>query len=388
MNTTKEIDKITGVFNEKLLSQDYSKINLDGLFEGKLGIVFYLFHMYKLDKNENYLNKISEILNSLFTDVSEGKSYMSVSGSFSQGLSGLGYITKELIEYGILEEDAMSFFEEVNEFVYASAVKDIGEGNFDFMNGVPGALFYFDRINHKYTADLIEKMHLKYTSEKYPFYNYIDEPYNKGINFGIAHGILGVLLVLLEIFKKDKSCLKVKNLISHCTTLILESKKEKQINGNTIYYPYNIHYDESNTLISNPTNRMAWCSGDLVVALTLYKAGIVLERTDCIDVSNKLGLACIQRRNVEVTGIHLPIFCHGTSGAAVLYKKLYEISNNRIYLEEYEFWFSETIKYLKTEILEDTNDNYYSLLYGHTAPLLAVNSANSSIKNWKKIFLI
>ena len=382
-----KIKEITETFNNKLFNKDFTQEDVrDGLFEGQLGILYYLFNLYKIEQTDIIADKISEILNDVFSRVSEGNYLISVSTAFSYGLSGFGYITNELVKNDILEEGVLSFFDDINDYIYETAIKDFEKGNFDFMEGFPGALHYLQSIDHAHCTSLIDKKHDALGQTKYPFYNHITELYNKGINFGIAHGILGVLTVMLEIFKKDKTNPKVKDIITHCLTVIFEAKKEAQAYGITTYYPYNLFYD-GEELVSHPTNRLAWCSGDLAVALVLYKAGVLLDREDCITLSNMLGKASIKRKTIEETGIHMPMFCHGTSGAACMYKKLYELSNNDIYHEAYQYWFAETISYLEKEV-NGSNENYYNMLLGYPGAILTINNHNDAIMGWDSVFLI
>jgi len=382
-----KIKEITEVFNTNILNKDFSKENIgDGLFEGQLGIMYYLLNLYKTEQKEVYADKMSEILNDVFSKVSDGNHAIVISTAFSYGLSGFGYITHELVKEEILDQDTLSFFTDINDYIYDRAIVDFEKGNFDFMEGFPGALYYLHTIGHPKSNSLIDKMHENLKESKYPFYNHIEELYNKGINFGIAHGILGILTIMLQIFEKDRANHKVKDIITHCITVILESKREINENGITIYYPYNLFY-EGDQLKAHPTNRLAWCSGDLAVALVLYKAGVLLDREDCISLSNTLGENSIKRKTVEETGIHLAMFCHGTSGAACMYKKLYQLAGNPLYLKAYQYWFDRTITYLDKDINE-IHPDYYNMLLGNAGAILLINNHSDAINGWDKIFLI
>ncbi len=382
-----KIKEITQIFNTNILNKDFSKESIgDGLFEGQLGIMYYLLNLYKVEQNDAYADKMSEILNDIFSKVSDGNHGIAISTAFSYGLSGFGYVTHELIKAEILEEDTMSFFQDINDYIYDRAVIDFEKGNFDFMEGFPGALYYLHRIGHSHCATLVDKMHESLQVSKYPYYNHIEELYNKGINFGIAHGILGILTIMLDIFEQDQTNHKVKDIIEHCITVILESKREISENGIKIYYPYNLFY-EGDKLIAHPTNRLAWCSGDLAVSLVLYKAGVLLDRKDCIELSNILGENSTKRKTVEETGIHMAMFCHGTSGAACMYKRLYELAGNPLYLKAYQYWFDQTIAYLDQEIKE-VNQDYYNMILGYAGAILLINNHNDSIKGWDRIFLL
>ncbi|MGB3342807.1 MAG: lanthionine synthetase LanC family protein [Aequorivita sp.] len=382
------IIKITQSFNRRILTENFDSDDFHSdFFEGILGVVYYLSTINSILKDEAFNEKIADLINIVFNRVSSGDYLISRYSNLSYGLSGLGYVIHDLVEKGMLDEVHLEPFIDIDLLIYKSALKDIESGNFDFMNGVPGVLFYFNAKNSNYRDEIIDKMYAKLETVKYPFYNHISELYNKGINFGIAHGLVGLLLVLANIYEEGNQTDHVKQLMEHCIKIILESQVESTVNGKKIYYPYNLYYNETGELINQSTTRLAWCSGDLAVSLALCKIGTLLEKKDCLELSDQLGQSCVQRRTLPETGIHLPIFCHGSSGAACMYKKLYELTSKEHYLTEYNYWFTQTLEYLEDKVnSKDKND--FNMILGLTGAVLMINNIEDLISGWDKIFLI
>ncbi len=69
-------------------------------------------------------------------------------------------------------------------------------------------------------------------------------------------------------------------------------------------------------------SRLGWCYGDLTIALTLARAGKLLQRQSYIELAQAIALHAASRDAVDAQ-IHDHGLCHGSSGLALIFKLLY-----------------------------------------------------------------
>jgi len=91
-----------------------------------------------------------------------------------------------------------------------------------------------------------------------------------------------------------------------------------------------------------PETRIAWCYGDLGVALALLVAGTSSGRQDWIDYSLELART-VAERTLASAGVADGGLCHGTAGAAHLFNRLFQFSGDPRFLSAARFWFRETL---------------------------------------------
>ena len=81
--------------------------------------------------------------------------------------------------------------------------------------------------------------------------------------------------------------------------------------------------------------------------------------------------------------------CHGSTGVAQLYKRIYEQSNDPIFAKSYEFWVNITFDYFRQEIVNDLDADDLNLLSGYLSPMLLLHSyVGNCDSNWDRIFLL
>ena len=102
-----------------------------------------------------------------------------------------------------------------------------------------------------------------------------------------------------------------------------------------------------------------------------------------------MGDITVNRKEYIDTAISDCYICHGSSGVAQLYKKIFEISNKEIYNEAYKHWINITISYMQLEIKKPFSVQDLELLTGWLGPLLTLYSFKGEVKNsWEKVFLM
>lgn len=379
------IEKTTKKFNDYLHHYNYNELEDDGLFEGKLGIVYYLTYINKIYEDEKNTTTLYDILNLVLENISSQKKFISVSPCILSGLSGFGVTAHELKKHELLGDELDNEISDINDYLLDKAIIHVQNNIFDYLGGSMGILYYFIQINDLKKCDIIiSEIYNNINSQTLAFYNNTDDLYNKGLNFGLAHGISAILHIIDLYLKINPENEQAWIIRGKCVEILSEHCKEYMIEDSKLYFPYN-KFLENHEMITHKNNRLGWCNSDLSVVNTLYRSSPVthFEKID----AEKIAFETTKRRTFNTTGIQDFHFCHGTSGVAMMYKNIYEYTANNNFREAYQYWHDQTVDFLKNDTLV-LQENKMSLIFGYPAAILTINSADKRISDWSKIFLI
>ena len=91
------------------------------------------------------------------------------------------------------------------------------------------------------------------------------------------------------------------------------------------------------------SSRLAWCYGDLGISIALWQAGDALKdesiKQDAIDIC----LHTIKRKTKEETKVVDAGICHGSSGIALIYNRMYFYTGIKEFKEAANYWIRETL---------------------------------------------
>ncbi|WP_228410059.1 lanthionine synthetase LanC family protein [Chryseobacterium viscerum] len=292
--------------------------------------------------NDVEIEKIEELI-----DMASEASYSSfATGSlaiiyFMRLLHNANIITDEDIED--IEEDSIEFFLEL-----LSAAADRKE--YDLFTGLIGLGIYFLEIKKFDAAAKIVSYidHLKH--ERNQSFFWIDHIVKEDniIDLGLAHGQPSIISFLAECYHKGcekETCAKlIRGSVNFLKELYQENKDSQFI------FPSKLNIATGEKQLSE---RLAWCYGDLGVAISIWKAYTVLQdedlKTMCLAIilnlskvkADKSGVFYSQKNKCIDTGI-----CHGTSGISHIFNKFYRIFQNPELKEAHDYWMSLTLQQL------------------------------------------
>lgn len=387
------INQLTNHFNQKILAFDLQTIdkNNNGILSGRLGLIYYFFNMYKINSNDIYLTKISELLESVFENSNDKNNKISNELDFSDGLCGLGFILNELIHAEILDANYNEQLSVINELAMDYAIKKIAQGNFDFFYGAVGGLYYLSEVNKlDYCETIIDELFKVAPNNNFLYNSKNEDEYNRGVNFGLAHGNTALFIVLINLVQKGLKNKSLITLIDKGVRELLKYESEEYIEGENIkiYFPHNLVI-EKETVKINRSIVLGWCNSELDIALLIQKYSETMENQDFLHLSSKIGLETTKRQTEYTTGVYDYHFCHGSSGIAQLYYKLFEQTKIEAYDKADKYWLNETINFLEKEKDEQATTSKINFLYGWPAALLTLNTrTNQKIQGWDKLFLI
>lgn len=369
-----------------------------GFLGGSMGLVYYYYNAYNVLQTSELLQKAEDILAQVFEDVNEtGKGIMGA--SLCNGAAGLGYTVNYLQQHGFIEFDIDSDFAELDLYLFSAAAELIKRDEIDYLHGALGVLLYFtERKNapaqiKKYIADLTEAICAKavYTNNGIWFKNYSIERLKSEevADLGLAHGMCGMLMILMKAapYVQNKSALEViiKSGINFIlSNQILSDKQEDE---------YSVFPASVNTATNSITsiNRLAWCYGDLNMALLLYRAGQFFLNPAYTNKADELGFLSIDRNTEKSTMCTDTHFCHGSAGLAQIYLCLYNETGIFKYYKAYELWIEKTIIMVDKEIENNSyGTNITGLLEGWAgvAMVLTEYVSEGEAMKWGDAFLL
>lgn len=212
---------------------------------------------------------------------------------------------------------------------------------------------------------------------------------------GMAHGSLGVLFALSKLYKNGK--LKSDLYVNYLYNLYeIFSKKEE----NFSIYPNFITYEEySNKDFKTNIKqyRAAWCSGNLISAFILFKVchNMNWKEEENIFYKYVINILC---QDIKDYKLELPIICHGYSFPLIIINNIlrenyFNICNNYQYKqlvdrkkEITKILFNILISSDILSVIENKFENNYSILYGITGVLSALEDKNISLEKILNIY--
>lgn len=222
------------------------------------------------------------------------------------------------------------------------------EMSFDLMGGVVSiGLYYHQRslgTSKKFTSELSKIVNILYNNAtrengKIMWKSIVDFGEKTiGYNFGIAHGIPGILLFLRKMFEIRICPNKCKELIKGGIAFL-----ESQMHFSDIYT--SIFFDICDLKYNGGNSRLSWCYGDLGIAYAFILFSLT-EGLEC-EKLNKTALRILKyttnRRNLKHTGVKDAGLCHGCIGIAHMYNRLYQITQKDFLLKSATYWYNEGI---------------------------------------------
>jgi lantibiotic biosynthesis protein len=364
-----------------------------GLLSGNSGEILVDLYLYKYTGGENYIRRAQSRLESIFDMLNTSK-VLWAGHSLSDGLAGIGLMLTILSDLQFIDQETLTSFEELKPLMLETVDREMEVGNNDLFYGAFGILYYlsFTKMSAEDNAEMekivarIMSMMLR-DSLGFRLLNLpprMPELKNR-VNFGLAHGNCGFLIVLLRLFRLGYCRQEIHTIVSESIKYIAGNRNIHRPDAIFSQYPYTINEQDSHF---DYGNRMAWCYGDTNVALVLYTAGLLFNNSEYMLLADDIGLATCGRTLVEDTRVSDSHFCHGSSGLAAYYAYLYRLTGRPLYRDAYISWIKATMSLLRRDIDSGLYEKKNGLLSGLSGPLLTLlgHQFNDQGALWNRVF--
>lgn len=341
-NQIKKIDeKLNIIGNEILRKNNFEDI---GLFSGNTGLLIFLSNYTKHTNNEKYYNFAISLIEKNIVLINEGLSLYTFSSGISGFLWGLIYLSEnDFIDI----ENISGLLNDLDDYLYKKMMIDIKEGNYDYLHGAVGVGIYFlKRVENsknakKYLTELVDELEKQSHKEDDGCLKWLSvvnhETGEQGYNLSLSHGITSIIAFLGKLYDKniyrEKVSLLLKGSIKYLLINMLDSSK------------YGFHFPGYiNANCSLTGGRLSWCYYDLGTAVVLYNIGKIINDIDIQNKGIEILLYSSTKREVQSPGIVDAGLCHGTSGIAHIYYRMFFNTGIVEFKETSNYWFEETLK--------------------------------------------
>ena len=316
------------------LSNDISITN------GLLGEALFFSHYGNFKKDGTFLNHAYSLFDkSLAICIENLHSF-----GLSQGISGLGWYISHMVKNDYMDADVDEIFSEIDDTILNHLHTCFKNGNLELLNGVSGiGLFLLERPRNKKTDEIIEFIITQLYKNcivdeefaKWNDYNFqLNKPQQDVYNFGISHGIPGILSFLSKAAGNSKNG-RLEELIQKSVNFLLKNQLDAK--KSISLFPYGVGGHEKRA------SRLAWCYGDLGICCALWHAYEKLQSDRLKHTIIKILHHNSKRRDLKENGIMDACLCHGTSGIASIFLKMYQKSGINSFRETATYWITQTL---------------------------------------------
>lgn len=352
-----ELEQIKELTSSYTVTKEYKS----GLLGDLGGLCLFSFYYGKAFDDTDSLDRGEELTDDIILNITN--SLRDSNLKYSSGLIGLASLLKFLNKEHFVDFEANDVLSNLDEIIFNYAIKELNKGNYDFLHGATGALYYFlidTEVLNDYAKRIISKLHsiVEFTPEARMYWSFFDvndsHKLKKNINLGLAHGQPAIVSILSKAYKLNPNDNILKGLIENATKTIIDYKYQDPRNS---LYPSIQPISQNNDYYSG--SRMGWCYGDLGIALALWDVGEALDnkffKSEALECIKKSAL----RKDLQDGYVKDAAICHGSAGIMHIFNTFSNLSNENKYEDEVNYWKDISVK------LINTNKN--KILTGHCA---------------------
>lgn len=267
--------------------------------------------------------------------------------TISNGKAGINWFFTYLYKQNILQINDWKLLCSDDQNLAEISLQMLKRDNYDFLHGGMGIAYYLLYKKAKeftsFYEDFLNSLELLICRSKgketVPHFDFDTYKLNPGIiNLGLAHGIPSILKFSIQCYQQGVCQNKARRLSENIIDYLITHRNK---NSDYCCYPNLI---PARTEVEDKS-RLAWCFGDLSIGYILYQAATIFNNESLKEYSLEILLHTTKRRAKEDTLIFDASFCHGSSGVAHIYNKLWHSTNDMQFQDASNFWITETIRF-------------------------------------------
>ena len=348
MNKDKNLlNKLQEINN--ILLEDYGDFEDIGVLTGSTGVALFHFYYSKLMQEEANATIGSEIIVDAIEKINAGYNVP----TFCSGIAGAAWAIQLLQEEDFIDLDTDDLLSGLDGFLDKSLQIDDQYNYYDFLHGAIGIGYYFLKryentdalqlkTNYKNAllkiiSRLKDMAQIDNNAAKWES-NLVFNEKLRGYNLSLSHGISSIINFFSRLSEHED--------FKKITFLLLQQSVNyvtKYYNSNTkssSCFPDWITIDDK----KSESARLAWCYGDLGIAISLWRAAKILKDQGVSDMSLAVLKRSAIRRDVEEARIMDAGLCHGSYGVMHIYSYMYKETNNPLFKETAEYWMQKSIE--------------------------------------------
>lgn len=314
-----------------------------GLLTGKSGIALFLLYYSKFAKNKTFAEKGVNLITEVFNAVKLGYNFP----TFCDGLAGFCWMIQHLVNFNFISKEDVPFLDEMDKILYNQMMRQIKNGDWDFLHGAGGIATYFLVRLHKkncvgYLSEFVNELERHSTKDddgaiKWESQSDIEQG-AIGSNLGLSHGMASIVSFLSKMLVIENNKQETLQLLNGAVKYLLSQRMDVFINGAN--FP-NVVFNNG---IHVTSRVMGWCYGDMGISMALYQASKATRNKDLESLALKVLLDTTNLKSLKKEHISDPSICHGTVGIAHMYNRVFQETKIEQFKDSSLFWFEETFK--------------------------------------------
>lgn len=381
----------------------HNKIDINheyGVYGGYSGLSLFFYYYSRFLDNKAGEIKAKEFLMKAFGIVNKKNA---IDVSLCEGLAGLYSTSLHLLYYNFINDEEIELNNLFDKTIIKCLYRGIQNKDYDFFYGVVGYLYYFytkyrgsqsnsDKETIITILDIIADK-IRIDNKHFAYYGGVENT----VNLGIPHGISGFMLLLIKLKNAGIDSININYIINNlCSILLCFTSRITPIT----YFPHMFDIT-SNIEDLTENSRMGWCYGDLGCATALIEYARCFHNEEVYNKALSILIHSTNRKELYINNVFDAGLCHGSSGIAVIYNKIFNITKLDIFKSSADYWYAKTIDlgyhkdglagFCRARKLGDKiyYKNDISLLTGITGiGLSIISKLSSNNSSWEEFLLL
>ena len=307
------------------LCDNKDKVKESGLLSGDAGITLFFAYLSLAWPESQYDELTQEWLEKLGDVLARQR----LDHNLSTGVAGIAFVFQHLRNLGLLDASEDIGLAALDEMISRGGEQDLASGNWDPLHGLVGIGIYFIERNketheRKYLERIVDQLNALAVMKKDDkvwitrgYLHYSGDNYN----FGMAHGMPGLLSFLARVYALGIRRSVIEELVPSCFSFLFDHYDER---GEWYGFPGSIELKPEPRPLPS---RNGWCYGDLGMANALIHCGKALAREDWVELGVRIALKTTHIP-FEASRCGDASFCHGAIGLVHQYNRLYRSTLN------------------------------------------------------------
>jgi len=321
-----------------LLNCRLDTVDSIGLMDGLAGICLVLSLYYRNTSDEKFLNKLEQTLDTINKRINLLKD---IESSYAHGIAGYAWLIIHLKENDLIEINIDNYLSEIDEYLLKNLLLMIQRKEYDTIHAAVGMGFYFlKRKNEEVVGRIIDGLyHDRISINGFTTWSRKNlKTHKEEVDFGLAHGIQGIMIFLYKCYMKHILTQKCSEMVSDNISFIINYMN---LSGTPSFFPNTIG---CNQIIQHDRkqnwSRLGWCYGDLSALYILFLISSNLPvQIDTINMLEQLA----QRRSNGITDLPIVELCHGTTGIAYIFYRLFRKTGKHSFENACYYWIERTL---------------------------------------------
>jgi lantibiotic modifying enzyme len=324
------------------LVREWTKMEDPGLMGGLAGIALFFWHYSLFTGSSFYRDTVYKILDKIVSGIDEGFSHPSL----ADGVTGIAWTLAHLKGNGLTLDNEEDLLIPLDRFLDRYLCHNCDSRDYDYLHGIMGIAFYLSQRRKKNPSvespgNLFYQMngenHGTTLKAVHPgnLEAYLHGPV---VDLGLAHGVTGIIAFLNEAIRlRVNGSSDMKQTLRFAIGFLLAQQRNPDRSGSC--FP-NKTGDKNRRSIS----RLAWCYGDLGIGMVLLESSIILNDKRLEAFSMKLLDHSARRLDPASNKVTDASLCHGSSGIAHIFNRLYQKTGTGSFLSPAMHWLRVTLE--------------------------------------------